>query len=178
MTAHNLDLGPEAGVAHMLAVLRGLDAAGDLLSDVAIVPGVFCSFDPEGVTRGRFESRPGQLLSATFEVERPGRWLALHLQLGALDLTGQQVLGLVCRCAAPEATTFRFCLRSGIEGGFRDSFLRKTVLAHTDSSLHLDVMLLEDHPDIPATAPWRDLILFFRPEGGHIDLQDLRLFVA
>lgn len=175
---HNLDLGPEAEANHRLAVLRGLAAEGDLHSDTAIVPGLFFSFDPESVTRGRFRSQPGRLIEAGFEVERPGRWMAMHLKLGGLDLTGRQAVGILCRSAAPEATTFRVCLRSGVEGGFRDTFFDKAVLAHAEPSLHMDMLLPETLPGLPRIAPWRDLILFFRPESSQIDLQDLRLFIV
>ncbi len=86
------------------------------------------------------------------------------------------LLGLACRSTAPASTTFRPCLRTGAAEGFSDLFFRKTAIAYAEPSLHLDALLSESHPDLTLPAPWRELVLFFRPETGAIDLQDLRLF--
>jgi len=86
------------------------------------------------------------------------------------------LLGLACRSTAPASTTFRPCLRNGTAEGFSDLFFRKTAIAYAEPSLHLDALLTEAHPDLTLAAPWRELVLFFRPETGAIDLQDLRLF--
>ena len=174
---HSLDLGPEAGSNSTLAALRLLDRpAATLPQGEHLVPGIFLDFDPEARITAEVESRPGSLLSARFTVEGTARWLALHIQLGEIDLSDKMILGLACRSTAPESTTFRPCLRNGAAEGFSDLFFRKTAIAYAEPSLHLDALQLDTHPDLALHAPWRELILFFRPETGVIDLQDLRLF--
>ncbi len=176
---HNLDFGPDSQANHALAVLRGMTFKGDLTSDRRLVPGVFLAWDAESDLRARAVSRPGSLLELDFSVARPGKWLALHVELGAVDFNNLQAVGLVCKVVSPYATTFRTCLRSGQEGGgFVDRFFRKQVLSHSQSSVHLDALLPGVDHDMPRTAPWRELILFFRPETSRIDLQDLRLFMV
>ncbi|SEO24127.1 hypothetical protein SAMN04488103_11627 [Gemmobacter aquatilis] len=175
---HNLSLAPDAEVNATLALLREGELSGDIVSNQQLLPGLFFSLDPESETTGRFRSEPGRLLDMEFNAATPGRWMALHLALGPADLSGRQVLGVVCRCSSPQTTTFRFCLRSGRDGGFTDSFLRKTVVATTGSGTHLDALVLDGDPVVPAVAPWRELILFFRPETSQILLQDLRVFIV
>lgn len=176
---HNLDLGPDAGANHLLAMLRQQDMQGDLVSGLPILPGLFFSLDPDSVTTGTYASAPGLLLEADFTVEHPGRWMALHIALGDADLTGRQVLGVVCKSASPQTTTYRICLRSGREtGDFVDHFLRKTVVAYASPSLHLDALQIEADATLPLQAPWRELILFFRPETSRIALHDLRIFIV
>lgn len=174
---HSLDLGPESGVNTTLATLRALDRpAARLAPGDPLVPGVFMDFDPEARITAEVESRPGRLFSARFTVTGPARWMALHIKLGDIDLSDRMLLGLACRSAAPESTTFRPCMRNGAAGGFTDLFFRKTAIAYAEPSLHLDALMIEEHPDLAIAAPWRELVLFFRPETGAIDLQDLRLF--
>lgn len=175
---HSLDLGPEAGINARMAVLRALDrATAPLPAGEPLVPGVFFNTDPEAPTGIAIESRPGALMRAEFTVPAGARWLALHIALEECDLSGRMMFGLVCRSAAPQSTTFRPCLRTGTAEGFRDIFFRKTAIAYAEPSLHLDALVIDDHPDLAAPAPWRELVLFFRPETATIDLQDLRVFV-
>lgn len=179
VSLHNLDLSPDAGANHLLALMRQMDMQGDLTSGLPILQGLFFSLDPDSATTGTYTSAPGLLLDMDFIVEHPGRWMALHVALGAADLTGRQVLGVVCKSTSPQATTFRVCLRSGQEaGGFVDHFLRKTVVAYASPSLHLDALQPEADPTLPLTAPWRELVLFFRPETSRITLHDLRIFIV
>ena len=175
---HSLDLGPEAGVNSILATLRQLDRpAAPLGPGEHMVPGVFMDVDPEARIISEVESRPGSLLSARFTVESEARWLALHVELGDIDLSDRMILGLACRSKAPESTTFRPCLRNGTADGFSDIFFRKTAIAYAEPSLHLDALMIEAHPDLNIAAPWRELVLFFRPETSEVELQDLRLFM-
>ena len=37
--------------------------------------------------------------------------------------------------------------------------------------------MIDEHADLKMAAPWRELVLFFRPETGAFDLQDLRVFM-
>lgn len=175
----NLDLGPDSQANHALALLRSMTFEGDLTPGQQLVPGIFFTWDKAGDLRVTGQSKPGQLLETGITVSRPGQWLSLHVALGAADLTGAQTFGLVCKSASPYATTFQPCLRSGLpEGGFVDHFFRKRVLPHGQPSLHLDALLMEADPGLPRSAPWRELLLFFRPETSRIDLQDLRLFIV
>lgn len=176
---HNLDLGPDAQANHALAVLRGMEFDGALAAGHHLVPGVFFTWDDEADLRLQAVSRPGQLIDLSLNVARPGKWMSLHVALGPADLTGLQAVGLICRSASPYATTFQPCLRSGQqEGGFVDHFFHKRVLTHSQPSLHMDAHLLGPASDLPRTAPWRELVLFFRPETSRIDLQDMRLFMV
>ncbi|MEH7830448.1 hypothetical protein [Gemmobacter denitrificans] len=179
MTGHSLDLGPEAGVNALLGHLRQLDLPpAPVTPGSPILPGMFFVTDPESGTSITLESRPGLLFAADFQVTGQARWLALHIALDGFDLDGRMILGLCARSAAPQSTTFRPCLRNGRDSGFDDIFFRKTAVAYAEPSLHMDALLIEDQPLLAAPAPWRELVLFFRPETGRIELQDLRLFVV
>jgi len=87
------------------------------------------------------------------------------------------LLGLACRSTAPESITFRPCLRNSTADGFSDIFFRKTAIAYAEPSLHLDALMTDSHPELKVAASWRELVLFFRPESGAIELQNLRLFM-
>lgn len=176
---YNLDLGPEAAVNALLAQLRHLDrAAAPLASGEHLLPGLYFATDPEAKTRITLESTRGRLFSAKFQVNGRARWLGLHLKLDGTDLGGRMIIGLCIRSQAPHSNTFRTCLRNGRDDGFDDIFFRKTVVAHAEPSLHLDALLIEDHPRLANPAPWRELVLFFQPESGQVEVQDLRLFVV
>ena len=97
---------------------------------------------------------------------------------GGIDLRDAAVLGVVCKSQAPEATAFRFCLRSQAADGFRDVFLPKHVVAYAEPSTHVDLLKLEGRDDVPARSEWRDLILFFSPQPAVVKLMDLRVFVV
>ena len=74
-------------------------------------------------------------------------------------------------------TTFRVCLRSGGESGHRDVFFKKTVVSYPRTALHLDVLDLDETPEIPATAVWREIVIFFQRETSEINLRDFRLMM-
>lgn len=181
----DLDLGPDAQANNALAVLRGMSFERDLIgprcsaSDGQLVPGIFIASDPEGKVRIRGKTQPGTVVELNIDVARPGRWLALHVALGPADLTEKQVAGLICKVSSPYATTLEPCLRSGLpDGGFVDSFFRKRVLAHSEASLYLDVLLPGPANNLPRTATWREIVLFLRPETSRIVLHDMRLFIV
>jgi hypothetical protein len=186
---HNLDLGPEAEAAHALALLRAAELTQQFAppaepggaADVALAAGVFLRLDPEGAVSGSLRSTPGRLLALDLAVQRPGRWIGLHVALGEIALAGRLVLGFACRSRAPAATPLRVALRSGTDGGFADRFFRKTLVAHAEPSVHLDAIELAAAADLPADLPagpvWRELVLFFRPESQSVEIEDLRLFV-
>lgn len=171
----NLDFGITADANHALAVLRGMELAENLAPDQHFAPGIFLSVDPESDTKARLTSAPGRLFDLTCTTRRPGRWLSLNVVLGPCDLSRCSVLTLMCKSRAPHTLTFRACLRSGYEGGFVDAFFQKRVISYGEESVHADVMKPGEREDVPATAAWRELILFFPTELQQITLTDLAL---
>jgi len=175
---HNLDLGPDAQANHALALLRGLSFAGPIEPDGMLVPGIWFAFDPEAEMGGEVESTPGMLLRARFRVVVPGRWMALHVALGDIDLTNLHVLGFVCKSDAPEPVTFRASLRSATDSGFVDCFFPKRVVAFGETSTHVDLLQIGRSEPLPIRAPWREMILFFDRKDFEITFRDLRLFIV
>ena len=175
--ANNLDLSPDGQLAFSLAALRGLDYAGPVVNGQHLVPGIFFSLDPDAENTAEVESRPGELMSFKIAVERPGRWMTLNMGIGSADLSACKIVGFACKLDAPATTTFRVCIRSGGEGGHKDVFFPKAVVAYPKTALHLDVMEIADYPDIGIRAPWREMVIFFQRETTHINLRDFRLIV-
>lgn len=175
----SIDFGPEAGLNSRLAVLRQLERAPHpIVAEELVVPGFYIALDPEALTTVTLASEPGSLLSAHYEVQGHARWLGLHLDMSDCALAGKSLFGVAIRSLADPSTTFRLCLRNGREGGgFDDHFFRKTAIAYPQSSLHLDAITLAEEPSLWSHAPWRELILFLKPESGAIDLIDLKVFV-
>jgi hypothetical protein len=176
--AHNIQLGPDAEVNHAVAVLRAAQATGEVTSEAHLVPGVYFALDPERPTAGTMATEEGDALSVRFEIEGKARWLGLHLPLGPIDLSEHHVLGVVCRSQAPQAITTRIAIRSGDGAGFSDCFLPKRMVSFGEDSTHLDVLLLEKAANLPAVAPWRELILFLPTASFEITVRDLRVFVV
>lgn len=174
--ADNLLLGPEAGVNHSLALLRAEAFEKTVTPRVDLVPGIFVSVDPEASVSGNVSSVHGSLVSLRLTPDGPTRWMSVHLQLGAADLRQVQMLGVVCRAQAPKSVTFRMTLRSGVEGGFVDTMLRKTVVAYAEPSLHMDALDLSREPSVPRTAPWREIILMFDLAAIDVTLLNFGVF--
>lgn len=176
MSATDLEL---ASATERLNELRGLYRPRAVpLSEEPLVPGLRFRLDPEAGFEGVWHSPRGRLVSLQARPERPGRWLGLHLELGPLPLENVQFLGVVARLAAPRPAAIRMALRSGREdGGFSDQFFQRHLLAQPGEADHLDMISPDRMPDIPATAPWRELVLFFPPtEHLEVSLHDLRIF--
>lgn len=174
---NNLNLSPDGQLAFALAALRGLDRAGPLEAGQHLVPGVFFSVDPETTNRVEVESRPGEILSARLVVEEPGRWLSLNFDLGRADLTGCGIIGFAIKSDSPGTTTCRVCIRTGTEDGPKDVFFPKTLVSFPKTSLHLDVLQLGHHPEIPPQAEWRELVFFFEVVSQTLNIRDFRLFI-
>jgi hypothetical protein len=174
---NNLDLSPDGQMAFALANLRGLEYKGAAANTQHIVPGIFFSLDPEATNTVHIDSRPGELMNIRLGVDRPGRWLTLNLGVGTADFTGCKIIGFACKSDAPATTTFRVSVRSGSESGHRDVFFPKTVVSYPKTSLHLDVLELDNNRDIPAQAMWRELVIFFQRENLEVALRDFRLIV-
>lgn len=174
----NLLLGPDAQINHTIGLLRATSAKNQLVDQMKLMPGAFFGIDPEGKVTGRSVSGGGHLLQLKYTVGRPPRWLALHLAVGGVDLGKAAVFGVACKSRAPEAATFRLCLRSATPEGFVDAFLPKHVVAFSETSTHVDLLKLEGHEHVPAQASWRELILFFQPSSADFELHDLRVFIV
>lgn len=174
---HNLGISADGEVNFALKSLRDLDWSGPLASRQHLVPGVFFSVDPESTNQVEVESRPGQMLTARTLVDKPGRWLSLNLGLGPCDLTGCGVIGLVLRTEAPATATCRINLRSGTPDGVRDVAFPKTLVSYPRSALHLDVLDLDRHPEVPRQADWRELIFFFEVVTQEVSIRDCRVFI-
>lgn len=170
---------PLEEIAGRLEELRRLDGVKRPLDETPLVPGLRFRLDPEAGFDGAWDSDPGRLfVLRTRPIRQPGHWLGLHLELGQLETARLPYLGLVARAAATRATAIRVALRSGrAEGGFTDRFFPRHMLALPGEVEHLDMISPERDPDIPAEAPWRELILFLPPrEPLEIALHDLRIF--
>ena len=178
MSEDNLMLGPDAQVNHALALLRGLTAEGAVVSGTPLVPGIWFDLDPEGRAEGRYRSRPGELISARLDVGVPGRWLALHLDLGTTRLDTEAVLGFVCRSSASQTITARACLRTGSADGFTDRFFGKRIVSFDRPSTHLDALPLGGDEGSAKDETWRQLVLFFEVRSFDLTLQDLRVFLV
>ena len=175
--ANNLDLSPDGQLTFSLAALRGLEHEGRAESGHHLVPGVFFSLDPQSGNHVDIESHPGELMVMRLGVDQPGRWLTLNMGIGGADFSACKIVGFACKSDAPVTTTFKVCIRSGTDEGHRDVFFGKTVVSYPKTSLHLDVLELEANPDIPARAPWRELVVFFEIAPAEIALRDFRLIV-
>lgn len=175
---HNTSLARDAQVNHAIALLGAEVRSGDLADLAVPAQSSFFSVDPEAGLSGTFTTARDGLVRITYTTERKPRWIALHLLAGGIDLSEATLLGIVCKTQAPEASTFRFCLRSGTSDGFVDAFLPKTVVAFSQSSAHVDLLRLDQSAEVPKTAAWRELILFFQPGSADILLQDLRVFIV
>ncbi|MCE6967240.1 hypothetical protein [Cereibacter sphaeroides] len=178
MTAHNLFLGPDAQVNHEISLLRAKREKKSLADRASPVPGVFFAVDPEAKVAGQYVTGGDRLLQLQYVTKTTPRWLALHFALGGVDLGSASVFGVVCKSCAPEAATFRICLRSAMAEGFRDVFLPKHAVAYSQTSTHVDLLRLEGLDEVPGKADWRELILFFQTSSAHIDLLDLRVFIV
>jgi hypothetical protein len=175
--ANNLDLSPDAQLAFSLASLRELEFAGPAANAEHLVPGIYFSLDPQASNSVTVASQPGELMKVQFGVVQPGRWLTLNMVIGRADLSTCKIIGFACKSDSPLTTTFRVCVRSGVEGGHRDMFFAKTVVSYPKTALHLDVLEIEGNPDIPARAPWRELVIFFDVATAEVNLRDFR-FIA
>lgn len=174
----NLQFGVDAEVNHKFALMRAAVGNGALADGVVPSLGTFFSVDPEADLDGSYSTGNGSVLDLAYTVRRAPRWLALHLPLGGIDLGGASVFGVVCKSSAPRAVTFRVALRSAVHGGAVDAFLPKHVVAYAEESTHADILKVPGREDVPPSAEWRDLILFFSPETSALTLRDFRVFIV
>lgn len=174
----NLQFGVDAELNHKFNVMRAISGNGAVADGVVPGLGTFFSIDPEGDFDGTYDTGGGAVLTLKCTVRRAPRWMALHAPLGGVDLGRSSVFGVVCKTSAPRAVTFRVALRSAAPGGAVDAFFPKHVVAYAEESTHVDILKLAGRDDVPATADWRDLILFFGPETSALTVQDFRVFIV
>lgn len=178
MSQDNLMLGPDAQANHTLALLRGMALEGDMVSGEELVPGLWFDIDPAAEAEGQYSSREGELISARFNVPKPGQWLGLHVNLGTARLSSRSLVGLVCRSTAPEPVTARICLRTGVGDGFTDRFFTKRMISFDKPSMHLDALQLTGAEGGALEETWRQIIIFFDVRSFEMTIEDLRLFLV
>ncbi len=168
----------QQAAAAVLEPLLAQPSVGLLSPDGALAPGVWIHGDPEGRQQVQSVAHPGGGLNLRAEVQHPGGWLAMHVALGAVDLSDRALIGFYAHSQALRACTWRACLRSGTETGFIDHFFDRDVVAYAAPSSHSDVLELAAQRGLPQRALWREFILFFHVESFDFTLLDLRLFSA
>ncbi len=167
-----------AAIAPGLATLRMQGGEGPLADGSECAAGVVVHADPALGLAGHFTSPAGRLLELSARISGRGDWVGLHVTLDLPDLAGLGWVGLACRSAAPEDVMVRPCLRSGTQDGFADHFFAKHILSGPEAMAHLDALDLTAMPDLPRTAPWRELVLFLPRTDFTWHLHDLRVFAA
>jgi len=151
---------------------------GPISAHTEFFPGLALWADPALGVSGEWRSPPGRLLELDVQCSGPGAWIGLHAPLGPCDLTHFNWLGFACRSAAPAEIMIQPCLRSGLpQGGFVDHFFSKHILATPEAHNQVDTLHLPSTPDIPETAPWRELVLFLPRRDFRWHLHDLRPFL-
>lgn len=145
-----------------------------------LAPGITLHLDPDARMTGQWSSPDGRLIEIQTKVTQPGAWFGLHIGLpdAALDLTALRWIGVTARTSAQRGVGVRVALRSGhAGGGFQDDFFGRHMLSQARQSDHQDLLCPADLPDLPTTAPWRELVLFLPPAAPlHWALHDLRIF--
>jgi len=174
----NIALGPDAQINHALSVLRNGVTEGQMGNEVQLLPGVALHADPALQIGGHYTSPEGRVLEIGATTEAEGGWVALHLSLAGGDYSPYGFIGFACRISAPTPITVQPCLRSGTEDGFIDCFYNKHVLAMPEEASHLDVLPVQNYPNLPLRAPWRELIFFLPTHSFRWSLLDLRVFVV
>lgn len=161
-----------------LAPLRSGAGAGGPVAGARteLAPGVWLHPDPEALPEGHWSSPAGRIAELHLRAAAPGRWLGLHIALPPVETDALTWLSLMLRGHAARPLAVKPCLRSGRGEGFSDSFFARHLLLRPEVSDHAGLMAPDHYPDLPDTAPWRELILFLPPaEDLSLALHDLRL---
>ncbi len=161
---------------------KGLSEVHDpikVTSGQEIAPNVRIWFDTElGEQSVVCQAERGGGLVIKTHVERPGRWLGLHVSLGECDLSNVGILGYFARSHSVRALSWRACLRSHGPDGFSDHFFSKHGVSYAAPDAFNDVMEIERQSRLPLRTSYREFILFFHVESFELTLRDLRLFCA
>lgn len=124
-------------------------------------------------------SPQGSLLHLKAAEKQSCRWTALHITLGALDLSDVDFFGVVVKSQSHSSSTIsRISLRSGTKNKFRDCFFGKHLVSTTAPGTHVDMLDLGQANNLPLTSEWRDLIVFFSDRDIDLTLSKIRFFTA
>lgn len=123
-------------------------------------------------------SSAGEIVRLDAAKNLASRWTALHLELGALDLSAIDTIGVLIKSRSHlSATTTQVCLRSGTHNKFRDCFLSHHMVSTPIEGRHFDVHQVGTDTQLPRVADWHELVLFFRSDHDlDLSITDLRLF--
>lgn len=177
----NLYLGPDANVRFALNNLRAHEGSGSVSSTrTTIMDGITLSHGDGGQLAGKYRCGRDNMLSLNLscKTRTAPHWQCLTVPMGAMNLAGAGVVGIVARSSAPQSTISHFTLRSGRDGDFVDQPFGKSMVSFASPSTHLDAIEIGRMPNLPIEAQWRDLLLFFRPGPLEIEILDLRVFVV
>lgn len=176
---HSLALDQASGVNSRLAHLHALNLTRKkVTSGVPVVPGIHFDSDPDAPVEISLARRGRELFTVDFKIRKFPRWVALHVSLEGCNLRDKMMLGVIIRSWAPCSSAFRLCVRDMRLSGFEDIFFRKTVVAHAEPSLHLDALILAEHPRLDSAVDSKELIMFFEPQSSLIEIQDMRIFLV
>ncbi len=124
-------------------------------------------------------SPQGSLLHLKAAENQSCRWTALHITLGALDMSDVDFFGVVVKSQSHSRSTIsRISLRSGTKNKFRDCFFGKHLVSTTVPGTHVDMLDLAQTKNLPLTSEWRDLIVFFSDRDIDVALTKIRFFTA
>lgn len=178
MFGTTLRLGPDARANQSLAHRVARAGGGRLGNRVALGHDLKFRADPALGVSGTWASPAGRLLELDATMAGPGDWCALHLSMPGSALPRPGLLGVAARGLAPEHQLLQVALRSGMAGGFTDTFFDKHVFLHPETTSHVDVLALDERPDIPTVAAWRELVIFLPTDGFRLTLLDMRVFAV
>lgn len=166
-------------VNERIKALIASNKVGEITVGLDLARGIRIEQDGENPRDIAATSPAGSLIRLRASENENSRWMALHIMLGPLDLQYLDILGLVVHSSETgRASASAVCLRSGNGNDFRDFFLEKHLVSTLQSSMHVDLARLADHPEIPLNAEWRDLILFFPKKEVDLTITKLSIFAA
>jgi hypothetical protein len=175
----NLSLDPEANINFLISTLKASPFSGPIADQLSLAPGVTFSLNPPESVAGTVTTGEGAVVKLQYQHPVRPNWFSLQMMLGGVDLSDKTHIGLVVKSSAPEARTFRACLRSSFDGSFVDCFFKKHIVSFAETSVHFDVIsLAEAGSKVPTTASWRDLILFFGTKNSELTIQDIKVFTV
>jgi hypothetical protein len=161
-----------------LTALTALPGATGALADALPVPGLRLMASG-GDTALQWSSPRDRLLEVTGTVTAPADWLVLRLTLDLPDMADLAGVGLWLRGAADPALTLRAVLRSGQGDGHLDATQDRQILCHATASDHSILWLRDTTPNLPVTAPWRELLLFLPAYRAiTLSLHAMRIFTV
>lgn len=175
----SIDLVQHVDVNKRIAALREKEITQSVKPDEALHKGIVFHQDGEHPRNTEVTSPKGDLLRLKASENLKSRWTVMHFHLGKLDLSKMDVAGVVIRSRSHGlATVSKICLRSGNGDTFSDYYFPKHLVSSAAEGSHLDALDLSKIDDIPRTAQWRDLVIFFSDRDVDVTLHNLRFFVV